>query len=56
MNAVAVLLRLFSLFGLVGLALFLWLEHESYIAQDEAFLEEQVENGYEVLQSGKEKE
>jgi len=54
MNAVAVLLRLFSLFGLVGLALFLWLEHESYIAQDEAFLEEQVENGYEVLQSGKE--
>ncbi len=54
MNAVAVLLRLFSLFGLVGLALFLWLEHESYIAQDEAFLEEQVENGYEVLQSSKE--
>ena len=54
MNAVAVLLRLFSLFGLVGLALFLWLEHESYIAQDEAFLEEQVENGYEILQSSKE--
>ena len=54
MNAVAVLLRLFSLFGLVGLALFLWLEHERYIAQDEAFLEEQVENGYEVLQSSKE--
>ena len=54
MNAVAVLLRLFSLFGLVGLALFLWLEHESYIAQDEAFLEEQGENGYEVLQSSKE--
>ena len=54
MNAVAVVLRLFSLFGLVGLALFLWLEHESYIAQDEAFLKEQVENGYEVLQSGKE--
>ena len=54
MNAVAVLLRLFSLFGLVGLALFLWLEHESYIAQDEAFLEEQVKNGYEVLQSSKE--
>ncbi|MDA9961687.1 hypothetical protein N9D63_02270 [Opitutales bacterium] len=38
----------------MGLALFLWLEHESYIAQDEAFLEEQVENGYEVLQSSKE--
>ena len=54
MNAVAVLLRLFSLFGLVGLALFLWLEHESYIAQDEAFLKEQLENGYEVLQSSKE--
>jgi hypothetical protein len=54
MNAVAVLLRLFSLSGLVGLALFLWLEHESYIAQDEAFLEEQVENGYDVLQSSKE--
>jgi hypothetical protein len=54
MNAVAVVLRLFSLFGLVGLALFLWLEHESYIAQDETFLEEQVENGYEVLQSSKE--
>ena len=54
MNAIAVLLRLFSLFGLVGLALFLWLEHESYIAQDEAFLEEQVANGYEILQSSKE--
>jgi hypothetical protein len=54
MNAFAVVLRLFSLFGLVGLAVFLWLEHERYIAQDEAFLEEQVENGYGVLQSSKE--
>ena len=54
MNAIAVLLRLFSLFGLVGLALYLWLEHESYIAQDEAFLEEQLANGYEILQSSKE--
>jgi hypothetical protein len=56
MNAFAVVLRLFSLFGLVGLAVFLWLEHESYIAQDEAFLKEQVKNGYMVLESNKETE
>ena len=54
MNAIAIILRLLSLVALVGLALVLFLEHEEHLAQDEAFLEKQVTNGYEILQSSKE--
>ncbi|MFP6887841.1 MAG: hypothetical protein VB997_09775, partial [Opitutales bacterium] len=54
MNVIAIIIRLLSLFALSGLALVLFLTHEEYLAQDEAFLKEQVANGYDILQSSKE--
>ena len=54
MNAISIIIRLLSLFSLVGLALVLYLKHEEYRAQDESFLKEQVANGYDILQSSKE--
>ena len=40
MNAIAIIIRLLSLFALSGLALVLFLKYEEYRAQDEAFLTE----------------
>ena len=54
MNALAVIFRLLSLFSLVGLATFVWLQWETEKAKKNAFLDEQVSNGYAILQSTKE--
>ena len=54
MNALAVIFRLLGLFSLIGLATFIWLEWETEKAQKNAFLDEQVSNGYAILQSTKE--
>jgi hypothetical protein len=54
MKALAVIFRLLSLFTLVGLATFIWLQWETEKSQKDAFLEEQVSNGYAILQSTKE--
>ena len=54
MNALAVVFRLLSLFSLVGLVAFVWLQWETEKAQKNAFLDEQVSNGYSILQSTKE--
>jgi len=54
MIALAVIFRLLSLFSLVGLAVFIWMQWETEKAQKNAFLDEQVSNGYAILQSTKE--
>ena len=54
MKALAVIFRLLSLFTLIGLATFIWLQWETEKAQKNAFLDEQVSNGYAILQSTKE--
>jgi len=54
MNALAVIFRLLSLFSLVGLAVFIYMGSETEKAQMNAFLDEQVDNGYSILQSTKE--
>ena len=54
MNALAVIFRLLGLFSLIGLATFIWLEWETEKAQKNAFLDEQVSNGYAILQATKE--
>ena len=54
MNALAVIFRLLSLFSLVGLATFVWVQWETEKAKKNAFLDEQVSNGYAILQSTKE--
>ena len=54
MKALAVIFRLLSLFALVGLAAFIWLQWETEKAQKNAFLDDQVSNGYAILQSTKE--
>ena len=54
MNALAVLFRLLSLFSVIGLAVFLWFTSETKKLQKNVFLDEQVKNGYLILQSSKE--
>lgn len=54
MNAFALVLRLFSLFSLLAVVGVLWLKQETYKEQDVAFLEDQIANGYQILQSDKE--
>ena len=54
MNALAVLFRLLSLFSVAGLAAFLWFLSETRKSQTNVFLENQLENGYLILQSEKE--
>ena len=53
MNALAVLFRLLSLFAVVGLAAYLWMISETKNLQKNVFLDEQVKNGYLILQSSK---
>ena len=53
MNALAVLFRLLSLFSVAGLAAFLWFLSETRKSQTNVFLENQLENGYLILQSEK---
>ncbi len=54
MNALAVLFRLLSLFSVAGLAAFLWFLSETRKSKTNVFLENQLENGYLILQSEKE--
>lgn len=54
MNALAVIFRLLSLFSVAGLAAYLWLTSETKKSQKNVFLDEQVKNGYFILQSEKE--
>ena len=54
MNALAVLFRLLSLFSVAGLAAFLWFTSETSKLQKNVFLDDQVKNGYLILQSTKE--
>ena len=54
MNALAVLFRLLSLFSVAGLAAFLWMTSETKKLQKNVFLDNQVKNGYLILQSSKE--
>ena len=54
MNALAVLFRLLSLFSVAVLAAFLWFLSETRKSQTNVFLENQLENGYLILQSEKE--
>lgn len=53
MNAFAAVLRILSLLSLLAVAGVLWLKQETYKEQDVAFLEEQIANGYQILQSEK---
>ena len=55
MKALAVIFRLLSLFSLAGLATFIWLQWETEKAKKNAFLDEQVSNGYAILQSTKDR-
>ncbi|MGY8713814.1 MAG: hypothetical protein ACKVJ1_08025, partial [Verrucomicrobiia bacterium] len=54
MNALAVLFRLLSLLSVAGLAAYLWILSETKKIQKNVFLDEQVKNGYVILQSQKE--
>ena len=54
MNALAVIFRLLSLFSVAGLAAFIWISSETKKAQKNELLDEQVKNGYTILQSAKE--
>jgi len=54
MNALAVIFRLLSLFSVAGLAAFIWISSETEKAQKNNLLDEQVKNGYTILQSAKE--
>tara|TARA_B110000495_G_scaffold50040_1_gene41893 strand:+ start:596 stop:1951 length:1356 start_codon:yes stop_codon:yes gene_type:complete len=54
MNALAVLFRLLSLLSVAGLAAYLWMLSETKKMQKNVFLDEQVKNGYVILQSQKE--
>jgi len=54
MNALAVLFRLLSLLSLAGLVALLWFTSETKKSQEYDFLDEQVKNGYLILQSEKE--
>ena len=54
MNAFAAVLRTLSLLSLLAVAGVLWLKQETYKEQDVAFLEQQIANGYQILQSEKE--
>ena len=54
MNALATIFRLLSLFSVAGLAAFLWVLSETKKKQKEELLDEQVRNGYIILQSEKE--
>ena len=54
MNALAVIFRLLSLFSVAGLAAYLWMTSETKKSQKNVSLDEQVKNGYFILQSEKE--
>lgn len=54
MNALATIFRLLSLLSVAGLATFLWVLSETKKKQKEELLDEQVRNGYIILQSEKE--
>jgi hypothetical protein len=54
MNALAVLFRLLSLLSVAGLAAYLWMISETRNLQKNVFLDQQVKNGYLILQSSKE--
>ncbi|MFL2913806.1 MAG: hypothetical protein ACJZ64_04115 [Opitutales bacterium] len=54
MNALATIFRLLSLLSVAGLAAFLWVLSETKKKQKEELLDEQVRNGYIILQSEKE--
>ena len=54
MNALATIFRLLSLLSVAGLAAFLWVLSETKKKQKEELLDEQVRNGYNILQSEKE--
>ena len=54
MNALAVLFRLLSLLSVAGLAAYLWILSETKKMQKNVFLDQQVKNGYVILQSEKE--
>jgi hypothetical protein len=54
MNALATIFRLLSLLSVAGLAAFLWILSETKKKQKEELLDEQVRNGYIILQSEKE--
>jgi hypothetical protein len=54
MNALAVLFRLLSLLSVAGLAAYLWMISETKNLQKNVFLDQQVKNGYLILQSSKE--
>lgn len=54
MNALAVIFRLLSLFSVAGLAAFIWISSETEKAQKNNLLDDQVKNGYTILQSEKE--
>jgi hypothetical protein len=54
MNALAVLFRLLSLLSVAGLAAYLWMLSETKKMQKNVFLDQQVKNGYVILQSEKE--
>lgn len=54
MRVLAVLFRLFSLFGLLALGGLLWLKFDTFNKQQFSFLDEVVDDAYTVLQSEKE--
>ena len=54
MNALAVIFRLLSLFSVLGLAAFLWLQLDTGTNQTHALLDEVVSDAYTILQSEKE--
>ena len=54
MRVLAVLFRLFSLFGLLALGCLLWLKFDTFNKQQFSFLDEVVDDAYTVLQSEKE--
>lgn len=54
MNALAVIFRLLSLLSVAGLAAYIWISSETQKAQKNNLLDEQVKNGYTILQSAKE--
>ena len=51
MRVLAVLFRLFSLFGLLALCAFLWLKFDTNNKQQISFLDEVVDDAYSILQS-----
>ncbi len=54
MRVLAVLFRLLSLIGVLALVAFLWLKFDTNTKQQVAFLDEVVEDAYQILQSEKE--